>query len=128
MNVLPKSAWFNSFPSARTDEQNHELVLALNEIYKKYGLLSDTINLDFTAIPYFGEESSLENNWNGKYGRSLRSFQALLVQDSKTKYITYADATIRRENQDYLILEVLEIYQRIDHHIGYFVFDSKFTT
>lgn len=59
MIVLSKASSLTVFPIETTDEQNHALVLALNEIYKGNGLLSYTINLDFTAIPYFGVKSPL---------------------------------------------------------------------
>jgi hypothetical protein len=42
-------------------------------------LVSYTANLDFTAIPYWGDDDALENNWSGKRNKALASILALLV-------------------------------------------------
>ena len=131
LNVLPKAAWFSSYSSGITREVNVSFLKSLQAIWLKAGLLSDTINLDFTAIPYWGDADPFENNWSGKRNKALASIQAVLAQDPETGILCYGDTTIRHENQNNVILEFLDFYHRdakTDSSLKYLVFDSRFTT
>ena len=102
---------------------------ALNKIYEDNGLLSDTANIDFTAIPYWGDEDPFENNWSGKRSKALISIQAALAQDPDTGILCYGDATVKHDNQDNVALEFLDFYKEgAGRKVSYLVFDSKFTT
>jgi hypothetical protein len=93
------------------------------------GLLSDTANLDFTTIPYWGDDSHLENNWSGTRNKALASISAVLAQDPESGIITYGDTNIRHEQQSDVAVEFLDFYNSNgDNNIKYLVFDSKFTT
>ena len=92
-------------------------------------MLSDTANLDFTAIPYWGDGDPFENNWSGKRCRALISIQAVLAQDPDTGILSYGDTTIKHDNQNEVVLEFLNFYKEgTGRNINYLVFDSKFTT
>lgn len=79
LNVLPKTAWYTSYSDNVTRKMNRAFLKGLHKIWLNYGLLSDTANLDFTAIPYWGDDSSLENNWSGKRNKALASMLAVLA-------------------------------------------------
>jgi len=131
LNVLPKTTWYSSYSSAVSREDNLQFLRALNLGWSDCGLLSDTANLDFTAIPYWGDEGPFENNWSGKRSKALISIQAVLAQDPDQGIICYGDTTIKHDNQDNVVLEFLDFYHSdpsIDSHLKYLVFDSKFTT
>jgi len=66
LNVLPKSAWFSSYSHRVTREMNMSFLHKLHAIWKEKDLFGDTVNLDFTTIPYWGKGDHLENNWSGK--------------------------------------------------------------
>jgi hypothetical protein len=129
LNVLPKSSWYSSYADRTTREMNCQLIHGLNRIWSEYGLLSDTANLDFTTIPYWGDDSHLENNWSGKRNKSLSGIQAALAQDPDSGIITYGDTTVRHEGESDVCLEFLDFYQHSGaENVRYLVFDSKFTT
>ena len=129
LNVLPKTSWFSSYSSAIKRDDNIVFMKALNRIYEKYGLLSDTANIDFTAIPYWGGEEPYENNWSGQRSKALISIQAALAQDPDTGILCYGDTTVKHDNQDSVALEFLDFYRDgTGRNINYLVFDSKFTT
>ena len=131
LNVLPKTAWFSSYSSSVTREMNHSFLRELRALWHKEGLLSDTINLDFSAIPYWGDNDPLENNWSGKRTKSLASIQAVLAQDPDSGLLCYGDTTIRHHNESDVVLEFLDFYHDdpdISSNLKYLVFDSKFTT
>ena len=129
LNVLPKTTWYSSYSAAIERDDNINFMKLINGIFADYGLLSDTANLDFTAIPYWGDGDPFENNWSGKRSKALISIQAALAQDPDTGIICYGDATVKHDNQDYVALEFLDFYtEGTGKKINYIVFDSKFTT
>jgi hypothetical protein len=129
LNVLPKTAWFSSYSSGVTRKMNVAFLDSLRQLWCNNDLLSDTANLDFTAIPYWGDDDPFENNWSGKRSKALISIQAALAQDPDTGILCYGDTTVKHNNQDDVILEFMDFYQDgTGKKISYLVFDSKFTT
>ena len=131
LTVLPKTAWFSSYSSAVTRDMNISFLKSLHSVWVSHGLLSDTVNLDFTAIPYWGDNDHLENNWSGKRNKSLPAIQAVLAGDPESGLLCYGDTTARHENESDVVLEFLDFYHNDlckDGQLKYLVFDSKFTT
>ena len=130
LTVLPKTAWFSSYSSRVDSTMNLSFLKELHAQWLKHGLLSDTSNLDFTTIPYWGEAEHLENNWSGKRGKALASMLAVLAQDPQSGIIDYGDCNVRHHNESAVILEYLDFYRTApnnDTTLKYLIFDSKFT-
>jgi hypothetical protein len=129
LNVLPKSAWFSSYSHRITRDMNLSFLRKLHKLWRDKGLLGDTANLDFTTIPYWGEDGHLENNWSGKRRHSLSSMLALLAQDPDSGLIDYGDTGVLHKDQNAVVLEFLDFYRqgRPGYELKYLVFDSKFT-
>lgn len=130
LNVLPKNAWLSSYSSRITREMNHSFLKRLHKIWQDHSLLSDTSNLDFTTIPYWGDDEHYENNWSGKRNKALSSMLAILAQDPDNGIIDYGDTNIMHENEHAVVLEYLDFYQSTPSgrkELKYLVFDSKFT-
>jgi len=105
----------------------------LKELYKgwyEHGLLSDTSNLDFTTIPYWGDLEHLENNWSGKRGKALSSMLAILAQDPGSGIIDYGNCDVMHRNESAVVLEYLDFYRSVPDEkdtLKYLIFDGKFT-
>jgi hypothetical protein len=130
LNVLPKSAWLSSYSSRVTTEMNLSFLKSMHRIWVEHGLLSDTANLDFTTIPYWGEADHLENNWSGKRGKALSSMLAVLAQDPDNGIIDYGGCNVRHKNESSVVLEYLDFYKQTSQgtqRLQYLIFDSKFT-
>lgn len=130
LNVLPKASWYTSYSHRVTTKMNRKLLSALHQIWEEKGLLSDTVNLDFTTIPYWGEGDHLENNWSGKRGKALSSMLAVLAHDPDSGIIDYGYAGVRHANESNVVLEFLDFYKstpKATSELKYLVFDSKFT-
>jgi hypothetical protein len=130
LNVLPKSAWFSSYSDRVTGEMNTSFLRSLHDVWLTQGLLGDTMNLDFTAIPYWGDGEHLENNWSGKRHQSMASMLAILAQDPDSGIIDYSDADVLHREHNEVVLTFLDFYKKgnPDNDLKYLVFDSKFTT
>lgn len=129
LNVLPKTTWYSAYSDAIERKDNVAFLKSMNRIFTDHGFLSDTANLDFTAIPYWGDEDPFENNWSGKRSKALISIQAALAQDPDSGILCYGDTTVKHDNQDDVVLEFMDFYHKgTGKKINYLVFDSKFTT
>jgi len=129
LNVLPKTTWYSSYSAAIERKDNVAFLKSINRIFANHGMISDTANLDFTAIPYWGDEDPFENNWSGKRSKALISIQAALAQDPDTGILCYGDTTVKHNNQNDVILEFMDFYhESTGKKVSYLVFDSKFTT
>lgn len=133
LNVLPKTAWFSSYSHRVTSEMNKEFLKLLHQKWISEGLLGDTFNLDFTTIPYWGEDEHLENNWSGKRGKALSSMLAILAHDPDSGIIDYGDANVTHKNESAIVLSRfigIDFYRQTPEEakkLRYLVFDSKFT-
>jgi len=130
LNVLPKTTWFSSYSDRVTKNMNTDFLKQLHKIWLEAGLLGDTANLDFTTIPYWGEDSHLENNWSGKRNKALASMLSVLAHDPDTGIIDYGRADVKHKNESKIVLEFLDFYKQDDNKLNrlkYIVFDSKFT-
>ncbi|CAL7960343.1 hypothetical protein GAMM_160032 [Gammaproteobacteria bacterium] len=111
LNVLPKTAWFSSYSHRITRKMNISFLKELYQLWQKTGLLADTANLDFVAVPYWGDDSHLENNWSGTRHKALSSILAAIAQDPDTGIITYGDTTVRHDNESDVVVEFLDFYK-----------------
>ena len=130
LNVLPKSAWLSSYSSRVTTEMNTSFLKQLHQLWAAHGLLSDTVNLDFTTIPYWGDGDHLENNWSGKRGKALSSMLAVLAQHPDNGIIDYGGCNVLHKNESAVVLEYLDFYKQAaagSQPLSYLIFDSKFT-
>ena len=131
LNVLPKTAWYTSYSDRVTPEMNRSFLKKLHRLWLRHGLLEDTSSLDFTTIPYRGDDSHLENNWSGKRGKALASMLAVLAHDPDSGLIDYGSADVLQKDESDVVLEFLDFYREGDkkkeNKLRYIVFDSKFT-
>ena len=130
LNVLPKTAWFSIYSSRVDTQMNIAFLKDLHREWVRRGILSDTANLDFTAIPYWGEADHLENNWSGKRGKALSSILAVVAQDPDSGIIDYGNCNVMHQNESAVVLEYLDFYRSTsdsDKTLKYLIFDSKFT-
>ncbi len=129
LNVLPKAAWFSSYSHRVTREMNMDFLRALHQLWVKQGLLSDTVNLDFTTLPCWGDDAHLEKNWSGTRHKALSSILAAIAQDPESGLLTHGDANVQQSTESETVIEFLDFYKANgDDNLKYLVFDSKFTS
>ncbi len=131
LNVLPKTAWYTSYSDRVTPNMNRDFLKKLHQLWLRHGLLEDSANLDFTTIPYWGDDSHLENNWSGKRTKTLASMLAVLAHDPDSGLIDYGNADVLQKDESAVVLEFLDFYREGDkkkeNKLRYIIFDSRFT-
>jgi hypothetical protein len=90
---------------------------------------SGDINLDFTAIPHWGDLSVLKRNWSSTRRQALKSVLALIALDQETGFIPYSTAEVKHKDRDKEILYFIDFWKESSPvSIKCLIFDSKFTT
>jgi len=127
LNVLPKSSSISSY-SYKTDRRmNLDLLKGLYRSVHSSFPYSGDINLDFTAIPHWGDLSVLERNWSGTRRRALKSVLALVALDQGTGFIPYCNAEVKDRNKE--VLHFIDFWKESSpESIKCLIFDSKFTS
>lgn len=128
LNVVLKDSGLSSYSYRISRTMNRTFLKAMFQNMDKLGLLSGQVNMDFTAIPHWGDASVLENNWSGKRHTSLKSILAALCQDPETGIFCYSDAEIKHRDQAECVLEFVEFWKEKGDNPSCLIFDSKFTT
>lgn len=130
LNNLPKNSSLASYSIKTKRQMNKKFMSLVNQNIAKYFDEVTDINLDFAAIPHWGDLSVLEKNWKGSKNKSLKSILALLAQNPDNGLLLYGDAEIKHSNQNDAILEFVDFWN--ENHkkdkLKCLIFDSKFTT
>lgn len=129
LNVLPKSGTLSTYSYRVTRQASRNLLIGLSRIFKDDEREEGEFNLDFKAIPHWGDASVLEKNWAGTRSRSMKSLLSLIVQDPSTGYVSYTDASIKHSSQSEAVLDFVDFWKEGRGTAPkMLIFDSKFTT
>jgi transposase len=129
LNVLPKCTAMSTYAYSLDDPVVDRLQAAAVSAGHRLGLYrSDTINLDFHAVPHWGEKSVLDKNWVGARGKGIKSALTVFAQDTTSKLLIYTQADIRRSEADEQVHDFVAFWKKIAKSIAAtLVFDSRFT-
>lgn len=129
LNVLPKNGTISSYSYRVQRSSNRRFLLELNKIFKDEEAEEGEFNLDFKAIPHWGDSSVLERNWSGSHSKAIKSILSLIVQDPSTGYISYSDAEIKSRNKNEAILDFVDFWKDGRGAAPkMLIFDSKLTS
>ncbi|MHC4984513.1 MAG: hypothetical protein ACYTF6_15280, partial [Planctomycetota bacterium] len=99
---------------------------AVNQLGIRRGVSFD---LDFHTIPSHGEDALLEKHYVSKRSRRQKGILAFLAQDAGQRLFCYANAKLRKHEQNDEILRFVEFWRaRTGHLPEELVFDSRLTT
>lgn len=130
LNVIPKRSFLTEY-SCRIPPQCYPAFMkqwfdAMANLGIDRGVSFD---LDFHTIPYHGDDALVEKHYVSKRSRRQKGILAFLAQDADTRVFCYANATLRKKDQNDEILRFAEFWkQRTGKWPPELIFDSKLTT
>lgn len=126
LNVLPKSTTLSTYSYKVNRSSNRKFLTQISRIFENK---DSEFNLDFKAIPHWGDNSVLEKNWCGTRSKAMKSLLALIVQNPETGNLSYTNAEIKHKNQDDAVIEFVDFWKE-GHEVApkMLIFDSKFTS
>lgn len=130
LNAIPKRSFLTEY-SCRVDPDCYpKLMRYWFDATSKLGLQhGNSFDLDFHTIPFHGEDALLQKHYISKRSRRQKGILAFLAQDGERRFFCYANANLRKEEQNDEILRFVEFWkQRTGNVPGELIFDSKLTT
>lgn len=130
LNVIPKRSFLTEY-SCRIDPGSYPKLMrlwfdAMNPLGLERG---SSFDLDFHTIPFHGEEALVERHYVSKRSRRQKGILAFLAQDASTRVFCYANAQLRKEDQNDEILHFVDFWkERTGKYPEELIFDSKLTT
>jgi transposase len=130
LNVIPKRSFLTEYscriPPAAYPQFMPLWFDALKGLGLNYGVSFD---VDFHTIPFHGEEVLMQKHYVSKRSRRQKGVLAFLAQDAEKRVFCYANAAVRKEDQNDEILRFVDYWkQRTGHLPEELVFDSRLTT
>jgi len=130
LNVLPKCTAMSTYAYSLNESALDRVQRGVAKAGQRLGLYTaDTINLDFHAVPHWGDESVLDKHWVGARNKGIKSALTLFAQDCTSKLILYTQADIRRREADDQVLAFVRFWRSLAKSVApTLVFDSRFTS
>jgi hypothetical protein len=130
LNVIPKRSFLTEYscriPSAAYPRLMSGWFDAMTGLGLERGV---SFHLDFHTIPFHGEDALIERHYVSKRSRRQKGVLAFLAQDASRRVFCYANAEIRKADQDDEILRFVEFWKaRTGGLPTELIFDSKLTT
>jgi hypothetical protein len=130
LNVIPKRSFLTEY-SCRIDPVSYPKLMRLwFDAMKPLGLeRGNSFDLDFHTIPFHGEEALIEKHYVSKRSRRQKGILAFLAQDASNRVFCYANAQLRKKDQNDEILRFVDFWkERTGKNPEELIFDSKLTT
>jgi transposase len=130
LNAIPKRSFLTEY-SCRIAPQCFPKLMALwFDAMTKLDLgRGASFDLDFHTIPFHGEDALVEKHYVSKRSRRQKGVLAFLAQDADKRVFCYANADLRKREQNDEILRFIEFWkQRTGRSPEELIFDSKLTT
>ena len=130
LNVIPKRSFLTEY-SCRIDPESYPKLMRLwFDAMKPLGLeRGSSFDLDFHTIPFHGEDALVEKHYVSKRSRRQKGMLAFLAQDASSRVFCYANAQLRKQNQNDEILRFVDFWkERTGQNPEELIFDSKLTT
>jgi hypothetical protein len=130
LNATPKRSFLTEY-SCRIPPQSYPRVMpAWFDALTRLGLERGTsFDLDFHTIPFHGDDALVEKHYVSKRSRRQKGILAFLAQDAATRVFCYANAQLRKADQNDEVLRFVEFWKtRTGHLPEELIFDSRLTS
>lgn len=130
LNVIPKRSFLADYSSRIAPACYPKLMRSWFDAMTGLGLQhGSSFDLDFHTIAFHGGDALLEKHYISKRSRRQPGILAFLAQDGDQRFFCYANADLRKDQQNDEILRFVEFWkQRTGKLPEELIFDSKLTT
>ena len=130
LNVTPKKSYLSEYASRIDHRKLNQMLAAWHEVVAGEHLFaSDSFNLDFHSVPYYGEDAVIERHYVSARSRRQPSVLVFLAQDAEGRAFCYSNADLRKGEEAEEIFRFIRFWQRTHKALPrQLVFDSRLTT
>jgi hypothetical protein len=130
LNVPPKTTYLSTYSDRVGPKMMEALRAGWLKVLRAHELVvGQGFNLDFHAIPYFGQDEFVERHYLSKRSRSQKSILVFLAQEADSQVVCYSCADVPKRQQPDQVLRFVKFWhQQTGRLPEELVFDSKLTT
>ena len=130
LNVIPKRSFLTEYSCRISPKCYPDFMKRWFDALSKLGIdRGISFDLDFHTIPYHGDDALVEKHYVSRRSRRQKGILAFLAHDAETRVFCYANASLRKQDQNDEILRFAEFWkQRTGKWPQELIFDSKLTT
>jgi hypothetical protein len=130
LNVNPKTTYLSTYSHRVGPRMIKALRAGWLQVLRDHKLAAgQSFNLDFHAIPFFGEDEFVERHYLSKRSRSQKSILVFLAQEADSQVVCYSCADVPKKRQADQVLRFVDFWrQQTGQRPEELVFDSKLTT
>ncbi|XXY52715.1 hypothetical protein WME91_16425 [Sorangium sp. So ce269] len=130
LNVIPKTTFLAQYSDRLGRSSSVRLLRGwLDHLRTHLALAGASFNLDFHAVPFFGQDEFIERHYLSKRSRRDKAVLTFIAQDADADVLCYANADLRKGEESDEVLRFVDFwtktYGKVPPHL---VFDSKLTT
>jgi transposase len=128
--AIPKRSFLTEYSCRIHPDAHRQLMARWLDAVRQQGLRhGDSFDLDFHTIPFHGQDALVEKHYVSKRSRRQKGVLAFLAQDAHTRVFCYADADLRKDQQNDAILDFLAFWKKRTGQLPKeLIFDSRLTT
>jgi len=130
LNVAPKTTYYSTYSDRVGPTMTERFRAGWLQVLREHKLAEGrSFNLDFHAIPYFGQDEFVERHYLSKRSRSQKSILVFLAQEADSQVVCYSCADVPKSRQPDQVLRFVEFWKGQTGQLPEeLVFDSKLTT
>jgi hypothetical protein len=130
LNVVPKRSFLTEYSCRIEPTCYPRLMRSWFDAVGRMGLRRGTsFDLDFHTIPFHGEDALIQKHYVSKRSRRQKGVLAFLAQDAETRVFCYANAELRKDQQNDEVLRFVDFWKKRTGSLPEeLIFDSKLTT
>lgn len=130
LNVIPKTTFLAQYSDRLGRSSSVRLLRGwLDHLRAHLALAGASFNLDFHAVPFFGQDEFVERHYLSKRSRRDKAVLTFIAQDADTDVLCYANADLRKGEESDEVLRFVDFWKKTYGNVPpHLVFDSKLTT
>jgi hypothetical protein len=130
LNAIPKTTFLWQYSSRLGRSTSVRLLRHWLTRLRRYLVVEGaSFNLDFHAVPFFGQDEFIERHYLSKRSRRDKAVLTFIAQDADADVICYANADLRKGEENEEVLRFVDFWKKLHGAVPpHLVFDSKLTT
>jgi len=130
LNVIPKATFLAQYSDRLGRSTSIRLLRGwLAHLRAELTVEGESFNLDFHAVPFFGDDDFVERHYLSKRSRRDKAVLTFIAHDADADVLCYANADLRKGEESDEVLRFVDFWKKVYGKVPpHLVFDSKLTT
>ena len=129
LNAIPKATFLGQYADRLGHSTSVRLLRGwLDHLRAHLTVEGASFNLDFHAVPFFGEDEFIERHYLPRRTHADKAVLTFIAHDADADVLCYANADIRRGEESDEVLRFVDFWKKVHGKLPpHLVFDSKLT-